>query len=207
MRESCGDGVTVAQPLFQVEGQGSIPMSPLHLDIQEITVEEAVFLNNKWHSRLPKITNPYSKNTICFGAVYKNCFFASAIWSDPIARYYNNTGRLELRRFAISDKAPKQTGTRMISIMTKLIKKKYSNIWLLISYQDTDVHKGIIYKASGWEKGGVNKNIVKGWNTRKRNIMQSDADKIRWEKKIREKNEIQINKKMIKEYEQFEFLI
>tara|TARA_A100001515_G_C4553376_1_gene204210 strand:- start:294 stop:965 length:672 start_codon:yes stop_codon:yes gene_type:complete len=179
-----GDSVVAAQPLFQVEGQGSIPVSPLQLEIEEISIDEAVMLNEKWHSRLPKITNPNMGHSICFGAIFKNCFFASAIWTDPIARAYNGTGRLELRRFAISEYAPKNTATRMISLMTKTIKKRFPDISMLISYQDTSVHSGTIYKASGWEVGGQKRNIGKGWNTRRRNEMQSSSDKIRWEKRI-----------------------
>tara|TARA_R100001443_G_C3353570_1_gene177366 strand:- start:842 stop:1462 length:621 start_codon:yes stop_codon:yes gene_type:complete len=204
---NCGDSVVVAQPLFQVEGQGSIPMSSLQLHIQEIPVEEAVSMNELWHSRLPVITNPYSAHTICFGAVYKNCFFASAIWTDPIARSYNGTGRLELRRFAIANSAPKQTASRMLSIMTKIIRKKFPEIWMLISYQDTAVHKGTIYKASGWEVGGQKKNIKSGWNSRKRNDMQSSADKIRWEKKISSCQVAVSSKKEQIEYEQYELAL
>ena len=197
----------VAQPLFQVEGQGSIPMSSLQLHIQEIPVEEAVSMNVRWHSRLPLISNPYSAHTICFGAVYKNCFFASAIWTDPIARSYNGTGRLELRRFAIADNAPNNTASRMLSIMTKMIRKKFPEIWMLISYQDTAVHTGTIYKASGWEVGGQKKNIKSGWNSRKRNDMQSSADKIRWEKQLSSCQVAVSSKKEQIIYEQYELAL
>ena len=74
-----GDSVVAAQPLFQVEGQGSIPVSPLQLEIEEISIDEAVMLNEKWHSRLPKITNPNMGHSICFGAIFKNCFLITVI--------------------------------------------------------------------------------------------------------------------------------
>ena len=65
--------------------------------------------------------------------------------------------------------------------MRHIIKNKNPDLNRLISYQDTDVHSGTIYKASGWKIGGTKKNIGTGWNTRKRNIMQTTAEKIRWE--------------------------
>ena len=39
----------------------------------------------------------------------------------------------------------------MIRIMALDIAKRFPDIETLISYRDTSVHKGTIYKASGWE--------------------------------------------------------
>jgi hypothetical protein len=50
---NCGEGVTVAYPLFQEEGGGSIPTSPLQFEIMEIDIHRAQKLNSLWHSRLP----------------------------------------------------------------------------------------------------------------------------------------------------------
>ena len=180
-----GDSVRVAQPLFPVEGQGSIPMSPLQFEIKIIDIDKTIQLNKYWHSRLPIISNAKCGDTISFGAIYKNIYFACAIWSRPIARAYNNCGYLELRRMAISQDSPKNTASRMIKIMTNIIKKQMPEIVKLISYQDTEVHTGTIYKASGWVIGGYKKNIGTGWNTRPRRKMQTASDKIRWEKQIR----------------------
>ncbi|HEA19389.1 hypothetical protein LCGC14_1865790 [marine sediment metagenome] len=185
MKRISGDGVRVAQPLFPVEGQGSIPMSPLQLNIIEIGILEACGLNKLWHSRVPIITNPYSKNRIAFGAEFKGIWYAVALWTDPIARGFNHRGYLELRRMAIAPDSPKYTASRMIKIMALLIKRAFPHINKLISYQDTGVHTGTIYRASGWDIGGIKANIGTGWNTRLRNKMQTASDKIRWEKQIR----------------------
>jgi hypothetical protein len=64
--------------------------------------------------------------------------------------------------------------------------RKCPEYTLAISYQDTGVHKGTIYKASGWKAVGLKKNIGTGWNTRDRNKMQSTSDKVRWEYALRE---------------------
>ena len=192
-----GDGAVVAQPLFPVEDQGSIPMSPLQFKIISIGIPLAVKLNKQWHSRVPVITNPYSKNRISFGAIFKNRWFASAIWTDPIARAFNHKNYLELRRMAISEDAPKNTASRMIKIMTLIIKKELPQIVKLISYQDTDVHTGTIYKASGWTS--ANKSTKSNWQVgRTRNNYQASGAKIRWEKQIRPEPEHNIIPKIIK---------
>ena len=90
-----GDGVRVAQPLFPVDGQGSIPMSPLQLRVVEINVRTSIELNKLWHSRIPNIhsSNIYrNSHKICFGAIYKNTYYASAIWTSPVAIDFNNRG-------------------------------------------------------------------------------------------------------------------
>jgi hypothetical protein len=65
--------------------------------------------------------------------------------------------------------------------MKNIIKKEFSDIDRLISYQDTQVHKGTIYKASGWN--AIHKTKGTSWTTKKRTRSkdQSLADKVRWE--------------------------
>ena len=186
-----GDSVRVAQPLFPVEGQGSIPMSPLQFEIVRIDTPLAMNLNKLWHSRLPfipKISISMNKNKICFGAVYKNIYYASAIWTDPITRAFNGKNYLELRRMAISEDSPKNTASRIICIMTKEIKNQFPKIWKLISYQDTEVHSGTIYKASNWVSANISSKsnwLVGRKDGIHRNNYQASGPKIRWEKQIR----------------------
>ena len=176
---NCGDSIRVVYPLFQVEDDGSIPISPLQFEFGQIDRKIFVGLNELWHSRLPVVTNCFEG--ICYGAEYLNNFYAVAWWSKPIAREYSGKGYFELRRMAISDDSPKNTASRFLSWMRKDIQKRKPDIVKLISYQDTDVHNGTIYKASGWVIGGEKNNIGTGWNTRKRSVMQSTSNKIRWE--------------------------
>lgn len=177
-----GDGAKVAYPLFPEDDGGSNPTSPLQFNIYEISVERAVELNKQWHSRLPKITNPYG-DQICFGAEYQGKLYACAIWTMPVARLFNGKNYLELRRMAISAEAPKNTASRMISIMVKAIRKAKPHIVKLISYQDTDVHSGTIYKASGWNPIQVTKDTWDRPNRLRKN--PSVGLKIRWEKDLR----------------------
>jgi hypothetical protein len=143
-------------------------------------------LNEKWHSRLPKIHwSNVVRNThyICFAAKYDGRYYAVGIWSSPVAqnRFADGKHMLELRRMAICSDAPKNMASRMIRVMVAIIKKRFSDIYRLISYQDTEVHKGTIYKASGWEIGGESKGLSWTTKSRERNKEQTMAKKIRWE--------------------------
>jgi len=163
-----------------------IPTSPLQMHIKEVGVVSACLLNKQWHSRLPHIdwSNVVRcREYICYGAKFNCEWYAVAIWSDAVAanRMKDGDKVLELRRMAISPEAPRYTASWMLGRMVKDIKKRYPYLVKLISYQDTEVHNGTIYKASGWSVGGSSKGSSWTTNTRKRNTEQTMADKIRWE--------------------------
>lgn len=175
-------------PLFR-NGMPLIPASPKQLDIVSCNPCFACELNALWHSRFPKIhwSNVVrNKDYGCFIAIYDDIVYAVAIWSSPIAanRMKEGESMLELRRLAIAPDAPKFTASRMLSVMRKEIKKKMPYIRILISYQDTNVHAGTIYKASGWTAVNTSKNGMDWRLTRNRNNAQSTAPKTRWELKI-----------------------
>ena len=144
-------------------------------------------LNANWHSRLPDIhfSNVVrNKYQICFGAMHDDEYVASAIWSSPVARSFDDRQVLELRRLAVSNACPKNSATKMLGFMQRYIRKHLPQISLLISYQDTEVHTGTIYKASNWIS--AHKTKYKAWDvSRERSAAQSKADKIRWELRIK----------------------
>ena len=204
---TCGDSSLVEQLSFQTEKGGAIPTSPLQFDIEIIDVHTACRLNGLWHSRLPIIewSNVVrNKHSICFGARYNGELFAVAIWSSPVAanRMKNGDQILELRRFAIAENCPKNTGSRMLSIMKRMIYKHLKDVSILISYQDTEVHNGTIYKASNWELVSVSKGTSWSNNSRKRNTEQSMADKARWQIRIRQ--DLPYKDKKIEEQDQLQ---
>jgi hypothetical protein len=136
-------------------------------------------LNNAWHSRLPDCKNAFQG--WFYGAEFDGHMWAVAWWSKPVARMYNGLGFAELRRFAIRRGSPANTASRMLGWMARDIRKTMPHIVKLISYQDREVHKGTIYKASGWRVDGNRKKIGVGWKTRAANRQnQSQADKVRW---------------------------
>ncbi len=184
----CGDSTRVVHPLFQTEDGGSIPTSPLQLHLGRISVDLAIELNAIWHSRLPVVEKSNIVRTselVCFGAEFANVWYASAIWTNPIARRLNGRGWLELRRFALAPDAPANSGSRLLRVMTGQIKQAYPQITKLISYQDVAVHAGTIYSAAGWVNANFSDHKSNLWDTRKRNFNQATGGKVRWEKDIR----------------------
>ena len=190
-----GDSARVAYPLFQEEDGGANPTSPLQFEIIEIDRYKAQELNRQWHSRLPEYNTGFCLNSIVsYGAISNNKYYAVAIWTNPVAAALPQHKWLELRRMAICSDAPKNTASRMISIMTKLIKKKFPHVIKLISYQDCETHQGTIYKASGWTIGNYhsggswNRPNAKNLNGKPRtrpDLNQATGAKIRWEKDLR----------------------
>jgi hypothetical protein len=175
-------------PLFR-HTEHRKPDSPIQLEIMECKAQFACKLNAIWHSRFPKIdwsNIVRNKDYVCFIAAHDAVVYAVAIWSSPIAsnRMKQGSIALELRRLAIAPDAPKCTASRMLSVMRKKIKKDMPHIKLLISYQDTDVHSGTIYKASGWVASSTSKEGMDWGKTRVRNNAQSTAPKVRWELKV-----------------------
>lgn len=167
------------------------PISAKELEIKQCSITRACKLNALWHSRLPKIdaSNVLRNSDYCaFVAEYDDIAYACAIWSSPVARLLNGKGILELRRLAISPTAPTNTASRMLSLMRKHIHSHFQHIVMFVSYQDTEVHAGTIYKASGWTPVDTTKS-TKTWDmpNRKRAATQSSAQKIRWELQIRSK--------------------
>jgi hypothetical protein len=133
--------------------------------IVKIDYKLSLRLNELWHSRLPYFSSVRYASIFshCFAAEYKNRYYAVAMWSIPQAWNRLRDGRscLELRRMAIGPDAPKNTASRMLKIMKNIIKIERPDIIKLISYQDTEVHLGTIYKAAGWKQASRNKFLTK----------------------------------------------
>lgn len=185
--------VVAAYPLFQAEGGGSIPTSALDLRIEEIGMRLARELNTKWHSMLPRtdLGNLLCGTTsVAYGAMHDGNWYAVGIWTQPIIAAMCDGKTIELRRLAISDSAPKNTASRMLSVMSRLVKRKFPAMEKAISYLAVDVHRGTIYRAAGWSVdgeivaarpqrfSGVNK------NTRATGPLQTTSAKQRWQLKL-----------------------
>lgn len=178
------DGVRVAYPLFQAGGGGSTPTSALQLTLEVIDFADAKALNREWHSRLPRMGTGFIKNQpfLSFGAEFDGRWYAAAIWSNPVARHCPQALWLELRRLAIAPDAPRNTASRMLRVMALLIGRLRPDVKRLISYQDTEVHTGGIYKAAGWSRTVLNADGTWDRPGRSRPKAQSEAPKQRWEK-------------------------
>lgn len=178
MKLRAGD-VRVAYPLFQAEGGGSIPTSALQLRFEVIDRTTMEALNRKWHSRLPRLVTACPCQAY-YGAEFDGLWYAVAAWSQPVARMLPQDW-FELRRLAIADDAPKNTATRMIGWMVRDIRRRFPEVVRLVSYQDTAVHTGTIYKAAGWTATNIDAGGEWSRPSRLRNAVQSGSPKQRWE--------------------------
>ena len=182
--------VRIVHPLFQSQDETIAPSSPLQLHIGEISVDKAMELNALWHSMLPRTQKGNllrNKYAMFFGAEFDGVFYATAIWTSPVAgnRLKDGDRLIELRRFAIASDAPANTASRMLKVMRNLIQLKYPDIIGFISYQDESKHSGTIYKASGWTAASRVENI--DWTTATRERADKQAatgTKTRWEYRL-----------------------
>lgn len=184
----CAGSVRVAYPLFQVGGGGSIPTSALQLVWGGIGFDQAMEINRRWHSVLPRFGTGAAKGCqdarfLCYAGIYDDVIYAVGIWSLPAARMLPQDGSvLELRRFVILPDAPVNTGSRGLKIMSLLVKKDRPQCRRLVSLQDMNVHNGTIYKAAGWKPTNISKGGEWSCKSRPRPKVQSDSPKQRWEK-------------------------
>lgn len=81
---------------------------------------------------------------------------------------------MELNRMAFSEKLPRNSESRAISVSIRLIKKHYPNIKWIISFADgTQCGDGIIYRASGFVLTNIKKNVGLRVNPDNGEVMQS----------------------------------
>lgn len=186
-------GAVAAYPLFQEGEGGSTPTSALQFQIVEVNMRLARELNAKWHSMLPRtdLGNLLCGTTsVAYAAEFDGRYYAVAIWTQPIIASLCDGRTIELRRLAISADTPKNTASRMLAVMRKLVPRKFPQITKAVSYLAVDVHAGTIYKAAGWTPVGDivaarpqrYSNINK--NTRATGPLQTTSRKQRWEMKI-----------------------
>jgi hypothetical protein len=175
-------GVMDARLPFPAERGGSIPTKALHFC--EITSQHAQKLVRQWHRTHP-IIGAVNTMKVCYGASFNGVLYAAAMWSNPVARMLPQNTWLELRRLAIANDAPKNTATRMLAWMERDIRRRWSGIECLLSYQNCEEHDGTIYRAKGdWSP--VDVRISGGpWSNRQRKRTAVRLDfKIRWEKRL-----------------------
>lgn len=187
-KDKCVVGALVAHPLFQAEGGGSIPTTTLQLRIVEVDMRTAASLNKSWHSLLPRtdLGNLLCGNmSVAYAAEFDGRYFAVAIFSQPIIRAMCDGSTIELRRLAICREAPKNTASRMMRIIWKLLYTKMPHIKRCVSYLAVDVHAGTIYKASGWSPVGkivaARPQRPRGSKQRSTGPLQTTSRKQRWE--------------------------
>jgi len=194
----CADSTRVVRPLFHEEGGGSTPTSALHardLMFEPCPKLHAVQLVRAWHSRLPNCQRgPWSH---AFHGHKDGVTYVVALWNNPSARCLPNHWR-ELRRMACAPDSPRNTASRFLAWMVRWFQSNEPHHERLISYQDTSVHTGCIYKAAGWIAEATTVERIRDRSVNRRgtdrkyrtNINGTDADmvsKVRWGMNLRSK--------------------
>lgn len=183
----------VVRPLFQAENGGSSPTPTLHsaksLLFGQCRTQLAVELCREWHSRLPNTqAGPWE---FAFCAEYEGIAYGVALWNTPSGRCLPHHW-IELRRMALAPDVPKNTASCFSAWMVRFFRTHHPQRERCISYQDTAVHQGTMYKAAGWTAAHVSKPRIRdrsklrvGTSRKYRlniNGIETDASaKVRWE--------------------------
>jgi len=177
-------------PLF--DAVAVAPIKATQLTVAPCSAAFACQQNAVWHSRLPYVQQgPW---IVAFAAQYQGTAFAVALWNNPSARTLPQDW-LELRRMAVSPNAPHCTASFFLSRMERWIAANMPYVSRLISYQDTAVHKGTIYKAAGWVPAWVSKARTRDrskartgtnrlYRTNSNGSGPDGSEKVRWEREI-----------------------
>lgn len=191
MADSRASDARVAYPLFQAEDGGSTPTLALHarqLRFERCAASHAVPLVRLWHSRLPNTQRgPWQ---FAYRASYGDVTYAVALWHNPSARTLP-AHWVELRRMACAPDAPRNTASRFLAWMVRDLRKFHPERKHCISYQDTSVHSGGIYRAAGWmaeytaqprirDRSKARAGTTRLYRTNLNGVEADAAQKIRW---------------------------
>ena len=191
----------VSPLLFAVEHGGAITPDALrarHLTIGRCPTAHAVRLVRAWHSRLPNCqSGPWQ---FAFAASLNGITYAVALWNNPSGRCLPGHW-LELRRMACAPDAPRNTASRMLGSMVRYFEMECPERERVISYQDTAVHTGTIYRAAGWTAEHESKPRVRDrskprvgtsrmYRTNLNGASPDASAKIRWAKDLRAERQL-----------------
>ena len=115
-------------------------------------VEHARLLIRKWHSRLPRTQRGPWQYAFCMA--FDDVTYAVALLHNPSARTLP-AHWIELRRLAVAPDSPHCMASRMLGELRKWFRANAPEREMMISYQDSEVHTGTIYRAAGWTVGRV----------------------------------------------------
>jgi hypothetical protein len=182
----------VSNSLFVTEPLPDLdrPIKARDLQFEVCDKALAVHLCRAWHSRLPN--TQMSPWQFAFRAHRNGVTYAVALWNNPSARMLPSHW-LELRRMACAPDAPFNTASAFLGWMARYFAKEHPLRERMISYQDTAVHQGTIYKAAGWEATYTSKPRIRDrsklragtdrlYRSNINGVAVDASSKVRWEK-------------------------
>ena len=153
----CADSSTGELALFQGQDGGSIPTSAHQFIVRPISKLTA----NRFIERHHYLGITPFLSTYHYGAYFGDLIYGAIAFGTPNATDIsglfsknNQDGVLEIKRLAMTDSAPKNSESRFIAISVRLLRREYP-LRLLVTYADSSLHVGTIYKASGFEYVGL----------------------------------------------------
>lgn len=153
----------VEQLAFPLVNGGSIPTSPLQCRVFVCEWGDIAPIFRDNHYKSDHIGGDIA---LCFRLDFNCNTIGGAVFGPPRHQVYG-TATLDLRRFACVEDAPKNTESFFLSKCILFIKKNKLADRIVTFADETQGHKGIIYKACNFRKIGVTakgKHIV--WNGR-----------------------------------------
>lgn len=169
----------VEQTADQLSDDGSIPISSLQ--VSECLLQDIkLFVEQTHYSHsVFGVTSEF-----CFSVKFDGTVVGAAIFGKPagmgVLKKYSEDGKFrctELRRFVLADECPRNSESKMIAVMLKMLRKK--GVQRILSYADPNAgHTGVIYKATGFKllgKTAKRKHILwKGKKYPDRNVHQTN---------------------------------
>jgi len=177
----CGESDVASHPLFQGEGGGSIPTSPLQFTVIPINKETAFRIYREYHY----LGRQDFVNVASFGVMWEGCLYGAITFGPPGAKETvkgifdteEQSGFFEIKRLAIDNRFPKNSESRLIRIGIKLLRQRF-HVLALLTYADPSVgHDGTIYKASGFRYLGLSdkrREFVKDGRVKQRGVSKGE---------------------------------
>jgi GNAT superfamily N-acetyltransferase len=164
MKIACGDGVMIAHAT-PIASSGLIPTSPLHAGrVKKITVERLKQLVTTHHylgNKPFRCCAAYGIESVqeeLLGGIAFHGVSApeTAVSAFGLARSQQH-GLLEIGRLVLVPHANGANyGSRLISIALQLLRKEI-DIRAVITYADSSLHRGAVYRASNFTYCGLSK--------------------------------------------------
>lgn len=154
MSSVCEGSLTAEQAAHQSSGGGSNPTPSLqNLRVEECPLADVrQFIESHHYSKSVKgVTPAYSFKVTLDGRLVGAAIFGLPAMKETREKYseFGKCRLLELRRFVMVDDTPRNSESRSIAVMLKILKKH--GIERILSYADpAHGHVGTIYKALGF---------------------------------------------------------
>jgi len=137
--------------------------SAKNLIVKPISSHEANKIIKRIHYSGKVVMNSVLHLGVFFNGVLHGAMqFGNPIDKRKVLPFVKNTkwnDMLELNRMAFDEVLPRNSESRAIGVALRLIKKNYPNIEWILSFSDgTQCGDGTIYRASGFNLIGINKN-------------------------------------------------